>query len=395
VVSAACSESTSSDAAAQEQWRENIVRNPTPESGCFEATYPSTTWARTQCGPAPTGIYGPRGGAGPETVGASADYAAQSSGTISQTVGSFPKATGTAGESGPGGANVYSIQLNSNFMAGSKACNGAAGCKSWQQFVYSSKEQLLFIQSWLIPLAKCPAGWMAYSGNCYTNSGTVSVSQITSDQLGTIKMSATATAGGNDAVVFSGGTVAKQTSAKDTTAYLSAGWTASEFNVFGDGSPSPAANFKPGASVAVNVAITGGTPSCQMNAGTTAETNNLVLGSCTASGGSIQFTEVCATCAKKKDGGKSGSGGAMAPAGEGGTDDADTDDMDGGMSCNDDDAGDASDGDDGGDASDGGDGGDAAQEAGDDGGEAGNADGGGGGEGGTTCDNSSSAAPPP
>jgi hypothetical protein len=408
-VAAACnsSESESSEEAAQEQWRETMVRSPSPESGCFEATYPSTTWQRTECGPAPTKLYRPPSGAiQPQTAGNGNDYAAKSTGTISQTVGTFPKATGVAGETGAGGANVYSIQLNSNDMSGSKACGKIAGCQSWQQFVYAAGEKLLFVQSWLLNYGKCPAtgGWMADGNNCYANSTTAVVPQIPISQLGQLKMSGTAKAGGNDSAVFTNGTTAYQASAADTTTYLSAGWNASEFNVIGDGNSS-AATFKPGASITVNVAITGGTPSCQANAGTTGETNNLTLGACSVSGGSIQFTESLAgSCpVKKGDGGKGG--GTQNPSGDGGMDDGD--DMDGDlMSCGDMDGGDASDGDDGGDGDaadaddggDGGEGGDAAEEAGD-GGEGGGAgeggEGGGAGEGGTTCDNSEQNAPTP
>ena len=287
VAAACCSESESSEEAAQEQWRETMVRSPSPESGCFEATYPSTTWQRTECGPAPTKLYRPPSGAiPPQTAGNGNDYAAKSTGTISQTVGTFPKATGVAGETGAGGANVYSIQLNSNDMSGSKACGKIAGCQSWQQFVYAAGEKLLFVQSWLLNYGKCPAtgGWMADGNNCYANSTTAVVPQIPITQLSQLKMSGTAKAGGNDSAVFTNGTTAYQASAADTTTYLSAGWNASEFNVIGDGNSS-AATFKAGASITVNVAITGGTPSCQANAGTTGETNNLTLGACSVSGG--------------------------------------------------------------------------------------------------------------
>ncbi|MFC6839377.1 hypothetical protein [Xanthomonas theicola] len=57
------------------------------------------------------------------------------------------------------------------------------------------------------------------------------------------------------------------------------------------------ANFNCGSSVTVKLAVRNGStaaPTCAANAGTTGETNNLNLGSCTAAGGSmpsITFTE--------------------------------------------------------------------------------------------------------
>jgi hypothetical protein len=387
-VTAACSSGPAapSQAALQEKWRDTMVRNPSPETGCFHAAYPSTTWERVACGPAPTRIYGPRHGTPlRETAGGGTDYAAQVSGTISQTVGTFPTATGTAGET-DNGANVYSIQLNSNFMPGSKACGTVSGCQSWQQFVYASGEQLGFIQSWLIGMATCPTtgGWMANGGNCYRNSTTVSVPQISSDQIGQLKMSGTA-ATGNDSLVFTNGTNAYNTNTPDSTTYLSAGWSASEFNVIGDGNSS-AATFQPGTSITVNIAVTGGSPSCQSNAGTTAETNNLTLGSCSASGGSIQFTETLA-------GGDAGSEAGADASKDGGTDGGEA-----GEGGNE--GGDAADeaGDDGGDEA-GDDGGDGGDDGGGDDGGAGDDGGGGGGDGGVlgggTCNNSEKSAPSP
>jgi hypothetical protein len=70
----------------------------------------------------------------------------------------------------------------------------------------------------------------------------------------------------------------------------------SEFNIIGDGG-GPGASFNTGSKVTVKVAVTNGTknaPKCASNAGTTAETNNLNLGTCTGTAGAapyIKFTE--------------------------------------------------------------------------------------------------------
>ena len=67
-------------------------------------------------------------------------------------------------------ANVYSIQLNSNFMSGDQACAGAnnpSQCLGWLQYVYSSSEHAAFMQYWLIRYTggtvHCPAGWNSFS----------------------------------------------------------------------------------------------------------------------------------------------------------------------------------------------------------------------------------------
>jgi hypothetical protein len=73
-------------------------------------------------------------------------------------------------------------------------------------------------------------------------------------------------------------------------------WQQTEFNVVGDAGGSRA-KFNEGVSVTVKIALSDGStskPTCVKNAGTTGETNNLDLGTCTASAGSppyIEFTE--------------------------------------------------------------------------------------------------------
>jgi hypothetical protein len=84
--------------------------------------------------------------------------------------------------------------------------------------------------------------------------------------------------------------------AKDSVVDISAVWRQSEFNVVGNAGGSEAV-FNSGSSVSVKVALTDGStaaPTCVANAGSTGETNNLNLGTCTTAGGttpSIQFTE--------------------------------------------------------------------------------------------------------
>lgn len=284
-----------SDAQAQESWRDMMARNPSPADGCFHASYPSTRWEAVECVAAPSRPFLPRSSAlaVSDTVGNGNDFAAESSSLISQTVGTFPTVTGVKTEK-DGTKNEYSLQLNSNFMS-TAACGGISGCMSWEQFVYSSGEEQAFMQYWLINYgSKCPAGgWNAVYGSCYKNSAAVSVPKIVIADLDKFKMSGTAVSGGNDTLVFTNGTEAYTTSGKDSVVDLATDWSASEFNIIGDGGGSKAV-FNVGSSITVKVALTNGStkaPTCGADDGTTGETNNLKLGSCSATGGSTPFIE--------------------------------------------------------------------------------------------------------
>jgi hypothetical protein len=283
------------EALMQENWRETIARTGVPHEGCFEAEYPNAVWVEATCTVAPDKVYVPRGKSGPQTVGNGVDFAATVTNLMSATVGSFPTVTGVTSEK-DGSANVYSLQLNSNFMS-TAACNGHSGCQSWEQFVYSSGEQSAFMQYWLIDYGDtCPSGWNAYDGSCYKNSAAVSVPTQPITSLASLKLSGTAVNGGSDTLVFTAPTKAYSTTGKDSVVDLATDWNQSEFNIIGDGGGSKA-TFNKGASIAVKVAVTHGStaaPTCASNAGTTGETNNLKLGACTATSGAtpyIQFKE--------------------------------------------------------------------------------------------------------
>jgi hypothetical protein len=286
-------------AADVEQWRASIVASPSNQEGCFHASFPSLTWESVECGVAPARPIGHPAPV-PETVGNGDDFAAQvTSGLISQTIGTFPTVTGVTSETDDGTKNGYSIQLNSNFMSGTAACKGVSGCLSWLQYVYSSEEKSAFMQYWLIGIGTCPSGggWISDGeGDCYKNSTAAKVPTIAITQLSQLKMSGTAVSGGKDTLVFTNGTEAYTTSGADTVADLATAWNASEFNIIGDGGGSEAV-FNKGSSVTVKIAVTNGTtnaPKCVGNDGTTGETNNLTLGSCSAKGGAspyIEFTE--------------------------------------------------------------------------------------------------------
>jgi len=303
--SAAHGATAAEESRLRENWRLTISHTATPGEGCFAASYPSTKWRQVVCKAAPARPFGiaalPRHGAHGRTVGNGNDYAAVTSTLTTSAVGSFPTVTGVTKESDDGEANDYTLQLNSGFM-NTAGCNGSTTgqCQTWEQFVYSSGEEAAFMQYWLINYGnKCPSGggWSSYEGSCYKNSAAVTVPTIAITSLSGEKISATAASGGNDTLVFTSGTKAYSTSGKDSVVYLATAWDQSEFNIVGDGGGSEAKFNTSGVSITVKIALTDGStsaPTCEGDDGTTGETNNLTLGSCTASGGStpsVSFKE--------------------------------------------------------------------------------------------------------
>jgi hypothetical protein len=306
------------EVAARESWRVFMAHNAAPEEGCFQAAYPSYLWEKMECKTLHPKFHPvrrtPRNGA-PEVTGNGNDYVAKAAGLISKTVGSFPKVTGVKSETGVGvaafggggilGPNEYTLQINSNYTGTTSTCAGHSGCTVWQQFIYSpdyntNGEAAVFMQYWLIGWGSsaCPGGgWMTDDqGDCYRNSSYVAAPDIPITSLGKLTLTGSAVAGGNDTVVFTNGSTAYSVSGKDSVVNIASVWNESEFNVVGNAGGSRA-NFNKGSSVTVKVALTDGStaaPSCVANAGSTGETNNLNLGSCSTSGGatpSIQFTE--------------------------------------------------------------------------------------------------------
>lgn len=305
-------------------WRETMSHLSAPSEGCFQAEYPSTMWKQVACNPAPARVHPiPRirslsmhaaASGGSETVGNGHDYALSSSSLISSTTGTFPSVTGVTSEKGVGvaafggggilGPNEYSLQINSNFDGTTASCNGHSGCTVWQQFIYApdyavSGQGAVFMQYWLIGYggSSCPSGFGSDgAGDCYRNSSIATAPDVPATQLANLKLSGTVVSGGNDTVTFTNGTHAYSVSASDTILRLASVWDESEFNIVGNAGGSKA-QFNSGSSVTVKVAVNNGStsaPTCASNAGTTGETNNLNLGTCSTAGGStpsIQFVE--------------------------------------------------------------------------------------------------------
>ncbi|WP_410812213.1 hypothetical protein [Micromonospora sp. 067-2] len=237
----------------------------------------------------------------PLVVGNGNDISAQApSGFISSSSGTFENIVNVTSESspianaGPPVANAYTLQINTNFFS-STACAGSpnAGCRGWEQFVHANNGSsgLAYIQYWLLQYnAACPAGgWTQFSFTgdpdiyCYRNSpSAVAVPNQPITNLGALRLTGTVSASSDSVTLFVGSTAYNATGSNSVNA--AAGWTKSEFNVFGYGGNSDgggAATFNGGASLNVRTRITyGGTaaPICAAE-GFTGETNSLNFGS--------------------------------------------------------------------------------------------------------------------
>lgn len=277
----------------QDDWVAQMTQLAMPAKGCFTASFPKLKWSEATCETPPDLPYPPaHGKRNPLVVGSGTDYVATVGGIMNSATGSFPVTTGITSESGLAGgtgsavANTYSLQLNSDFFTTS-ICAGHASCFGWQQFVYSSSNQKIFIQYWLIKYnATCPASWKAFmfpppstDTYCYRNgpnAATVAKQPITS--LGSLTLTGNATSGGTDAIIMGtpGGTLSAAN--QDSILNLAAAWKSAEFTLVGDCCGSEA-TFNAGATLGVRIVVHDGTtnaPSCSI-AGTTGETNNLTL----------------------------------------------------------------------------------------------------------------------
>jgi hypothetical protein len=270
-------------AEAMTQWQQAISHPTVMPRGCYQASYPSLQWQAAACQIAPVVPMSPA------AVGNGKDYSAVVSGTISRATGSFDGVSPTLTERGQYGAtgskiaNTYSLQLNTQFFS-TPTCSGSskpANCLGWQQFVYDSHGEWVFMQYWLINYsATCPAGWNTYSSDCYMNSPLMRFAggRIAVHSLGTTKLAGSATAGGVDEVSLSSGGKATMVSNGDNVLDLSASWNTAEFDLFGDGGGGEA-YFGTGTTLEAKTTLRASStaaPKC-VKEGFTAETNNLNL----------------------------------------------------------------------------------------------------------------------
>jgi len=284
-------------------WRRAMAKTPVPKEGCFKAAPGASAWEEVACGKAappmpyaPAMLSGPRA-ASAETVGNGTDYAAQTSGTISWSEGSFPYVSGLT-SAVDGSTDNFSLQLNTNTFT-SPACGGAknpASCVGWQQFIYAPGA--VFQQYWLIGYnATCPSGWFTFNDSCYKNSShTASVGTQPISALGNLVL--TASAGTTDTVAFFTADGTLYAASEPSVLDLKDGWNASEYNIVGNANGSEI-TFNSGSTIVVQTLInstTGTAPATCLAQGFTGETNNLTIvpGSCCPMGGAepgIRFTQ--------------------------------------------------------------------------------------------------------
>ena len=220
---------------------------------------------------------------------------------MSAAEGSYDSVTGVTSESGlvggtgPAVANAYSLQLNTKPFTTS-VCSGSpnAGCRGWQQFLYSSRTVGgIFIQYWLLRYnAACPVGWntftfpMSTDTYCWRNgasSAPVAVQPITN--LVNLRLGGRANTSGNDAVTMFVGSASATAAGMGSILNLGAGWKGAEFILVGDCCGAEA-TFNAGSTLVVRTTVHNGTmnaPTCVLN-GFTGETNNLNLVGTTAVG---------------------------------------------------------------------------------------------------------------
>jgi hypothetical protein len=316
---------------AHQAWRETMHHIEAPEEGCFHASYPSTQWEAVECVDRPAYRSAlPNHSGREQAVGNGFDYVAQAASghLITVAAGSFPTVKGVKWEQGLGGIagpNEYTLQVNTNF-AHTAACGDFTGCMAWQQYVLSTNTPVslttgelsgkteVFIEYWLLNYGIdtganiCPKGFIDggpdFTGpgdDCVQNTPAVVIynGQIPITELASLQLGGSAVVNGTDKAVATYGTEAYTATVKDSYTDISSGWNQAEFNIFGNAGGSEA-QFNSGVSLKVKLAVSDGSqsgPACVPPAnfdGTTGETNNLNLGSCTSIGGFIpyiQFTE--------------------------------------------------------------------------------------------------------
>ena len=286
---------------AMSDWQAEIGQAPAVGSGCFHATFPALVWQAAACVTAPQRPFVPAPSSlpngAPDTIGNGVDYSAVVSGLISKATGTFADVSskiserGQIGGSGSRLANEFSLQLNTEFFTGSPACASASNpstCLAWQQFLYTTSPNEVFMQYWLINYnTTCPRGWFSDSGDCYTNSAasTLTGNALTAKSLATLSLSGSATSGGKDEVEMISGSHATLATGLDTKLHLAPSWNTTEWGVYGDGGGGGAYFGKSNTLEAVTklTATSSSAPTCVAE-GFTGETNNLKLAATPALG---------------------------------------------------------------------------------------------------------------
>ena len=248
------------NAESRTAWHRDMVKLRTPQKGCFNAAFPRIAWKKVACVAPPQQPYGPANGHRPFAVGNGNDFSASVPGTISAAEGSFENISGVTSETGPvgGGASApdsYSLQLNTSFFT-TPACAPSPNpaCKGWEQFIYSSNNQAIFIQYWLIKYnTTCPAGWTTFpigsNTYCFINgAGAAVVAKQPITNLANLKLGGSANTAGNDTVTMFVGATSATASNVGSILNLGSGWKGAEFIIVGDCLCAAASSRRPSSS---------------------------------------------------------------------------------------------------------------------------------------------------
>jgi hypothetical protein len=153
------------------------------------------------------------------------------------------------------------------------------------------------MEYWLLNYGTCPSGWEQSGSDCWKNGWIAEVPDFPITQLDSLWLFASATVGGSDSAQIYTPDGAYTAPGNDSVLNIGEVWNKAEFNVVGDAGGSEAV-FNSRSSIKIIVALEDGSnsaPTCLANAGTTGETNNLNLGSCSTSVlngvGLMEFTE--------------------------------------------------------------------------------------------------------
>jgi hypothetical protein len=229
-------------------------------------------------------------------VGNGTDYAAEfPAGPLTTVTGAFDSISptlenGQVNGQGPFLPNTFSLQLNTKPFT-TAACNpspAGSGCQGWQQFVYSTSFNGIFIQDWLVNYDLfCPPGWNTYvpptdpaTMDCWMNSAATQLSgpALTVADLTSVHLTGFAQLSFDTVTLTTASGQASAASTGDTLGLLN-NWTGAEWGIYGDGGGGQAI-FSPGVTtLKARTTVNNGTlkaPAC-VSEGWTGETNNLSL----------------------------------------------------------------------------------------------------------------------
>ena len=287
----------------QPAWTQKMHHTFTPGPGCFYSPYPSTVWQRVPCG---TPVNRP-----PPSVGHGVgDFANAGSPVIGYAQGSFGSVFGimTEGDSAhsnPTTNKYYSLQLNSNAFTCMPPNGVSATC--WQQFLFynfATGGQLVvvyYLPGYFTNNLNCIDGTWGQYPNPFTGktdciktgqSSGIILAEDPTTQLGKLTLSAQSNEGssGTDSDTLCDGSGCNSAVTTGTLLSLYNHWNNTEFNIFGYGGGSTA-SFNSGTSLSVDIYEENGSgslisSSCASTLGSysTAEQNNLGLGTCTPTG---------------------------------------------------------------------------------------------------------------